>query len=162
MQDFFDVSDEDLTIADKLIFQDKEIVKLTCTDLRQNAQNGSLQLKCKVHSGPHQGKETTIYLTSSDNEVSKKIKAQFLKAFWTVEQIKARQADPRKLMGRSFTARSRVQTKEKGTYQNWEQFEDLGIDGQAQAAQAPQPQPAPNGQQPATPAPQTAAQQTTF
>lgn len=144
MQDFFDVTDDDLVIDEQLYFGDQEIVKFQCIDIRQNAQSGSLQLKCNVLQAPvsheHVGKKATIYMTSKDNEVSKKIKAQFLKAFWTIEQIKSRQANPKALNGRIFTAKSKIQNKDNGKrYQNWEQFQDLGygtneVAPQAQAA----------------------------
>lgn len=148
MQDFFDTSEEDLKVEERLRFQHNEIVKLQCIDHRVNAQNGSLQLKCLVLSGPHNGKKTTLFLSSNDNEVSKKIKAQFLKAFWTVDQIKTKQCKPALLVGRFFTAKSKIsESKKEGQqpFQNFEEFTDAGAgDGQAQAQ--PQAQTAPAAQ----------------
>jgi hypothetical protein len=152
MSSFLDFTEEDLTVADKLTFLDKEIVKMQCIDHRENAQNGSLTLKCKVLSGPHEGKQTNIYLNSNDNEASKKVKAQFLKAFWSLEDLKAKNIKLAKLIGRLFTVKSLVKVKEgTGTvFQNWAEFTDVGAGdgtsppvaaaaGQSTAAASPQP-----------------------
>lgn len=138
MADFFDTSEDDLKVeSDKLIFEQNEVVRMLCTDYNQNMEKGSLVLRCNILSGPHHGKTTSIYINAGTNDFNKKVRAQFLRAFWTDDQIKNKQCDRRVLINRLFDVKSRVSDpskNEKGiTYQNWEDFQDRG---QANAADA--------------------------
>lgn len=165
MADFFDTDEDTLKVPENLMFNHNEIVKCQCLDTRQNMQTGSFGIKVKVLSGPHAGKQTTIYLNAAKNEASAKVKAQFFTAFWTPEEVKNKQCKPAKLVGRFFTVRSKVSPPKEGqskSFQNWEDFKDLGTsDGAAPAAQPAGTVSQPQGAAPAQSAP-TAAQQTTF
>lgn len=154
MSDFFDCTEEDLQTSDDLQFKHDEIVKFTCIDVHQNVQYGTLKLKCKVESGDHVGKMYNITLRSGDSDASKKNKGQFLRAFWTQEEIKAKNCKPARLVGRSLTAKSQLskpREKDGKIFQNWQDFHDLGggaaTPGQpAQAAPTAAPTVNPAGQ----------------
>jgi hypothetical protein len=125
------LTEESLKIPEKLVFQNNEIVKCQCTDFYDNATENTLNIKVNVLSGPHAGKKTSIFLNSKDNATSQKVKVQFLKAFWTVDEICGKNGKELKLarlVGRVFTVKSRHgENKDKTkTYQNWEEFTDIG------------------------------------
>lgn len=132
---FYDVDEQDLNDFEDAQFTDGEVVKFQCIDQRENVTNQSIQIKCKILSSQEPkniGKKTTIFLNSNDNEVSKKIKAQFLKAFWTIDEIKAKQVRPARLVGLAFTAKCRISTKKgeggkEKTFTNWQEFTKLGL-----------------------------------
>lgn len=132
---FFDTDANSLNIDPDLEFVDGEIVQILCTDFFENATKGSLTIKGNVLSGPHTGKVAKIYMNNNNNEVSKKLKIQFLKAFWTVEEINGGNVKGARLIGRKFSVKSKVAKKDNKTYQNWEQFHDLGVGDTAQQAQ---------------------------
>lgn len=151
MADFFDTTEAELKTADDLEFNDKEIVKFQLRDFFSDRQTGNLKLNCQVQSGPHTGKDFKLFLSGKDNDASKKRKSSFLHAFWTSQEINAKQCNPAKLMGRFFTAKASVQIREtdKKRFQNFSEFQDLGPGTGApqQVNQAPQQ----NYQQPQQP-----------
>lgn len=147
MQDFFATTEADATAAAEIRFGDGEIVRMQCLDFNSNAAKGSVTLRCKVLSGPHSGKTTSVFLNGNQNEVSQKIKSQFLLAFWTADEIKSSQCKPAKLIGRVFTVKSKVSVKKgdtsptPATFQNWSEFTDIGA---GETGAAPTTAPLPN------------------
>lgn len=135
MSDFFDTDENDLVEHEDLVFGDNEVVKMQVLDHKQIVDKGLLILTVKVHSGPHNGKETSLFIKRGDNPAARKVRVQFLKAFWSENQIKNRDCNPASIMGRFFTVRSKVRSGNDGrVFQNWEQFTPTDDAPKAQAS----------------------------
>lgn len=150
-------SDEVLNADESLIFPEKSFIEFTCIDAKENAKNGDLILDCQVNSGEHSGKRHSIFISDRDHEIARKQKAQFLKAFWSIDQLKSGNISPADLVATEFTARAgKARTPEGSdmTFQGFTNFSklstgnDIGNDGANTVAS-----PAPEGDIPFAPEP---------
>lgn len=123
---FFDFSEADLDLM-PVMFDDNEVVEFVCIDFNEITKTNTLALNCRVLTGKYKGRPHTIFIDSRDNPFSKKIKVQFALAFWTREEILAKDNHPSKLINRKFRAVAQPKREHEGkTYQSITQFTDLG------------------------------------
>jgi len=128
MNDFFGVSETDLSVVEDLFFRADTAVEMICLEAKENPKRGGLILNCKVASGEHTGKQHTIYINDGDNEFAKKNKIAFMLAFWTKDQIIGRKCKHSDLMGRKFTVvPAAIRNVEGRKYQNFHSYHDLGL-----------------------------------
>lgn len=131
---FLSFNEEELAGPEDLRFKDGEVVKMRCLDFMEDQTKGDLKLTCAVLTGDHVGKQISMFISNRPHEVAQKIRRQFALAFWTKEQLLSGDAQGALLIGRVFTAKSRVSPpKEVGgqTFQNWGSFRDLGNEADA-------------------------------
>lgn len=124
--------ESDLNEAQEIQFQHKSVVKFLITDFRENATNGNIILKVTVLSEEHKGAETEIFLTTKDNPASKKRRAQFFNAFinsgvWKKEDLISGAAELKALLGHAITVTSDLREHQGKSYQNWNDFQDCGL-----------------------------------
>ena len=122
------VTAEDLALTKPAVFTAKEVVEFVCLDADENFQYQRLNLKCKILSGEHAGRNHTISLNlKKDNEVQRRKLATFAVAFYSEEEITKGETPLARLVGRKFTAIAQAPREWQGkTYQDFDYFKDLG------------------------------------
>jgi hypothetical protein len=111
------------------LFQAKQVIELMCTGLFENPNTGNLIIKSKVLNTEHSGKDYTVFIRGNPERMpEKKIKANFLKAFWTTDELMTKKAQLSKIVGRKYSVTASAPREYKGQmYQNVDGFVDLGV-----------------------------------
>jgi hypothetical protein len=122
------VSKEDLGLLEHPVFEAKEVVEFVCLEAEENAQWGTLSLKCKIQSGKFKGRRYSIRVDlKADREIARIRRARFALAFWKPEEIASGTVNPARLVGRRFTAMAQQAREWNGkTLQDMDFFKDLG------------------------------------
>jgi hypothetical protein len=123
---FFNVTEQDLDLI-PIVFNAKEVVEFVCLDFNE-MKNNTLVMNCRVLSGDHAGKRHSIFIDSRENSFAKKLRVQFLLAFWTKDELQTQTFHPSKLMNRKFSAVAQEPREYEGKiYQSMTGFHDLGV-----------------------------------
>lgn len=123
---FFNVTKQDLDLI-PIVFNAKEVIEFVCLDFNEMKTN-TLVLNCQVLTGEHAGKRHAVFIDSRENSFAKKLRVQFLLAFWTKEELQTQTFHPSKLMNRKFSAVAQEPREYEGKlYQNISGFHDLGV-----------------------------------
>ena len=111
-----------------IYFDKGEIVKFLCTSANLSRDGRTIILGCKVLSGSYVGNLHDIFMSNRDHPVAKKLFSQFLKTFWTDDELErtikeGADLNISKLVGKEFTAKSgEVREHEGKKFQGFAQF----------------------------------------
>ena len=117
------VSKDDLTAGD-IIFPKNEVIQFACLSAREDQNNHHIYIDCKILSGKETGKNYTVKIFVTENEISRKHIADFVynSGFWTAEELSAANKDLKlsRLVGTTFQGRASEarQGKQGGTFQS--------------------------------------------
>ncbi len=126
--------------SDRLYFNKDEVIKFIGVEPRVDEAKGHIFIKTTINSGEHKGKEYTIMIAGSDNDASKKRKAQFFfrSGFWTKDELTNKTYKLARIVGREFQGKaSKVNIKGDEKYQNIEDIKDIGPAAAPDAAAGP-------------------------
>jgi hypothetical protein len=123
---------EDLNKTERPIFTQGQVVELLILRIKEKQENDQLIVTCEVKNTEFKGAEYTLFL-SKRNDFATKQWMNFLKAFWTMDELKAAAAanaageksglSLTQLIGRTMEAKAgKVTTSEK----NGQLYQDLG------------------------------------
>lgn len=125
---FGSFSDDDLDLPENLEFKDKEIVDLAFEHVKELPEKEMLVITAKVLSGEHDGKKMNVIIQNRDNPMARENFVKFMMTFWSRDALKSGDYSADQLIGRKASMSVRLSEKDGKTYQNFNNWKDLGAD----------------------------------
>lgn len=123
---FGSFTDDDLDLPENLEFKDKEIVDLSFETVKELPEKEMYVITSKVLSGDHEGKKMNVIIQNRDNPMARENMVKFMLAFWSRDALKSGDYSADQLIGRRASMSVRLSEKDGKTYQNFNNWKDLG------------------------------------
>lgn len=124
-----DLTAED-AVTKRLLFDKGEVVEFVGKDTRVDEFKGHIYIKTQILSGINAGKDYDVMIAGGDHEATRKRRAAFffMSGFWTPDELKSKQFQLSRLVGRKFQGKASKVTESKDgeKYQNIDDIKDLG------------------------------------
>lgn len=110
--DLFDLTEADLTVPERLQFPKNELIEGTVIDCYAIDKIGAVKLEVLLNNTDHAGKCHEVLVNKPKvidgkmNPTAKRMWTEFLLAFWSREQILARQVDMASPVGKKISYRA--------------------------------------------------------